>query len=566
MSDQSEPGKGKSSASLFSLNESAALAFAEIAEYLELKGENPFKIKAYVKASRVLRDLEEDLDEISERGHLQSIPGVGKAIADKLEAFLETGTIPQLEELKLEIPQGLREIASLPGLGAKKTLLLHKELGVASLSELLLACQEERVEKVKGFSKKSQQKILDLAEKAAVAEVVFVKSRLEEWGARTLESVAGLEGLEQALVVGKVRRKEPSSDRLEILLLGSDPQVLEEALSSYLQQAATAGRREEGGWLVRHPSGCPVYFYVSSSLAGGAEILRRTGPESFVAAFAERATGFSQAGDETSFFAESGVGYVAPELRHRPDPWTLTALLEEAQIKGNLHAHSTWSDGQHSLPEMLTEAVHRNHAFYGVTDHSRSLVIANGLTIERLLAQGGEIESLRSGYPSLSVFKSVECDILEEGELDYPDEVLQTLDYVVAAVHSFFHLSRERMTERLLRGIAHPKVKVLAHPTGRKVGRREGYEADWETLFRACAAGRVALEINASPWRLDINEDLLELANGLGCLISINTDAHSIDEFDHLRHGVDMARRAALDPGRVVNTWSVDRLRSWFDE
>ncbi|MFA5504960.1 MAG: PHP domain-containing protein [Vulcanimicrobiota bacterium] len=557
----SDNQKGKQSASLFSLNESASEAFSQIAQYLELQGENPFKIKAYVKASRVLRDLEEDLNAISKRGELKSIPGVGAAIADKLEAFLATGSIPQLEALKKEIPAGLVEVASLPGLGAKKTVALHKELGISSLRDLQAACLEERLETVKGFSKKSQSKYLELVEKALASSVIFVKSRLEEWGVQTCDRLAEVAGVRSVLVVGAVRRRAPFSDRLEILLLCDNLEAARQEVLGRTSGDEVATLPQGDDLILSHPSGCPIHLLFRPATNPGWEILSCTGPEPFVAGLKPMT-----AASEEEIFQQQGLAFVAPELREHEAPWSVGPLLEESQVKGNLHTHTTWSDGKHSLAEMVAEAGRRGHEYFGVSDHSRALVIANGLTIERLQEQGAEIRALDSTLPNIRVFRSVECDILEDGTLDYPSQVLDGLDYVVAAVHSFFHLDSESMTKRLLEGTRHPRVRVLAHPTGRRLDRRDGYTADWEQVVAACAERRVAVEINANPWRLDLSEELLRLAMEKGCLISINTDAHSLAEFDNLRHGVDMARRVGLDPDRVVNTWPLVRLRSWFEE
>ena len=555
----SKDQKGKHDASLFSLNESAAQAFSQIAQYMELKGVNPFKIKAYIKALRVLRDLEEDLDVISNRNELRSIPGVGKAIADKLESFLETGKIPQLEELKEEIPAGLVLVSSLPGLGAKKTVLLHKELGVSSLQDLKDACLEERVETVKGFSKKSQSKFLGLVEKALQSNVTFVKSRTEEWGRQTCERLVGLSGLDRAVVVGRVRRRCPFSDKIEILLICHDVEAARQDVLHRMSQGANAAQDTEDGLVLSHPSGCPIHIYFHGTDNAGWEMMRRTGPQEFLEKLGE-----VEAANEEDAFAKLGRPFVTPELRELEDPWDVGQLLQVDHLNGNLHAHTTWSDGADTLDEMVAEARRRGHQFFGVSDHSRSLVIANGLTIDRLRQQGQDIRKLDNELSDIKIFRSVECDILEKGELDYPDDVLDELDYVVAAVHSFFHLDKEAMTYRLLQGISHAKVRVLAHPTGRRLTKRDGYSADWEQVFAACAKKGVALEINASPWRLDISEELLRLAIDLGCLISINTDAHSVAEFDYVRHGVDMARRVALHPDCVINTWSAEKLAGWF--
>jgi DNA polymerase (family 10) len=293
-----------------------------------------------------------------------------------------------------------------------------------------------------------------------------------------------------------------------------------------------------------------------------------TGPAEFVDHVAGRLGGFAWEGSsETALLDELRLSHMVPEVRHQRHLWSVTSarLLSTVQIQGNLHAHSTDSDGQSDLEAMAQEARRRGHSYYGATDHSRSLVIANGLTIERLLQQNQRIRESNERSGDFTIFSGSECDILEEGDLDYPSEVLDHLDYVVVAVHSFFHLDREAMTARLLKGIAgHPKVKILAHPTGRMLTRRDGYEADWKAVFAACAERGVAVEINANPWRLDISEKHLELALAEGCLITINTDAHSLEEFDNHYHGVDMARRGAVPPERVINTWPADQLREWF--
>jgi DNA polymerase (family X) len=568
MSLQSDTQEGKSSTSLFALNESAAEAFAEIANYLQIKGENPFKIKAYLTASKVLRSLEEDLEDLCLRGELRSIDGVGKAIADKLEAFITTGSIPQLDALKEEIPPGLVEIAALPGLGAKKTTQLHQELGVCDLRELRQALREEKVEGLKGFSSKSQAKLLVLVEKALDSEPTFLKSRLEEWGRQTIERLAGVTRLVEVHVVGGVRRKSPESSNLELLLVCEDTAAARQDVESRLAENGSRFEERDGSLVLFHPSGCPISLHFCPAAEGGPATILHTGPADFVTRLKEHA-GVHQlpaAGDEASLFRQLGVASVPPELRHQPDPWALAQrkLLTVGDLRGNLHAHSTYSDGQNSLREMVETAQESGHEYFGITDHSRSLVIANGLTIERLREQSTEVRALNTELNDFQVFAGSETDILEDGSLDYPDEVLQELDYVVAAVHSFFHLDSRRMTERLVRGLSHPKVRVLAHPTGRLLTRREGYHADWKIVFAHCASRHIALEVNASPWRLDISDDLLDLARHMGCLIAINTDAHSVSEFDRVVHGVDMARRSAFEADSVVNTWTVDRLRGWF--
>lgn len=567
----------KGASSLFSLNERAAQAFAEIGEYLELTGGDKFKVRAYVKAASVLRHLEADLEELALAGQLQKIPGVGKAIAEKLEHFVKHGTIPMLEELRAQIPAGLLVISGLPGLGPKKTSQLNKELGIGDLAELRQALLDGKVAELKGFTAKTQQKLLDEVEKALARTPTFIKGRLEDWAEQTAERLRDLPGLMEIHIAGELRRKLPEADGIDLLLVCLDPVATRTALCGRLlqenvpfleQERIFGGDRPLPVLQLSHPSGCPIRLVITGTEHAAWDLLVLTGPQEFVDRVASKLDATPWEGlTEHDLLEQVELAGLVPEIRHRRELWSSAPveLLSLVQIQGNLHAHSTDSDGTSDLEEMASEARRRGHSYYGVTDHSRSLVIANGLTCERLLAQNARIAAYNAKVGDFVLFSGSECDILEDGSLDYPAEVLDRLDYVVVAVHSFFHLDTEAMTQRLLKGLsAHPRVKVLAHPTGRLLTRREGYTADWKRVFELCAERRIAVEINSNPWRLDVSEELLDLAVNQGCLISINTDAHSLAEFDYHRHGVDMACRGAVAPSRVVNTWSAEQLKEWF--
>ncbi len=553
---------------VFPTNDRAALAFSEIAEYLELRGENRFKIKAYVKAASVLRQLETDLASLRERDALETIPGVGKAIAEKLESFLEHGTIPLLEELRAEIPVGLLAVSNLAGLGPKKTALLHKELGVTSLDDLREALSTDKVSELKGFSKRMQEKLLLEVERAADRVPTYLKSQAEKWSQQILESLKDLVAVENVSVVGEVRRKVPETTQIDILVVTSACEQTEKALAERLESEKTDFVVGDGSFELQHPSGCPVKVSLCLPSDAPWEMMNLTGPPELVDHIKalSQTSDQNQPTDETSMLNYFGIINTAPEVRHRQDLWSSVPveLIEVSHILGNLHAHSTDSDGQESFEAMVSEALRRGHSYYGVTDHSRSLVIANGLTVERLLEQAQRVKTWNQAHHDFDLFMGNECDILEDGTLDYPDDVLEQLDYVVGAVHSMFHLDGRTMTDRLLRGLQHPKVKIWAHPTGRLIGKREGYVADWKVVFDHCAKHEVAIEINANPRRLDLSESLLDLAVDAGCFIAINTDAHSLGEFANLRHGVDMARRAGLSKDRVINTWPAERLKTWF--
>lgn len=570
-------GTEKGASSLFSLNERASQAFLEIAEYLELSGENKFKVRAYVNASAVLRQLEDDLQDLFERGELVSIPGVGKAIAEKLAHFLTHGTIPLLEELRAQIPPGLVAISGLPGLGPKKTALLNKELGVGDLLELRQALTDGRVVELKGFTSRTVSRLIDDVERALSRVTTYVKSRIESWSEQTQDRLRDLPGLLEIHQSGLLRRKSPEPTSLDLLLVCLDPgrtraalcaRLLEENIPFSEDEKMMAGERPLSLLTMAHPTGCPIHLTITGMEYAAWDLLVATGPQDFADHVATRLDSVPWEGaSEGEMLEHLRLSHLVPEIRHRRELWDSTSvdLLSLVQVQGNLHAHSTDSDGTSDLQEMAQEARNRGHSYYGVTDHSPSLVIANGLSADRLRAQNQRIKAINAASGDFTLFSGTECDILEDGALDYPSEVLDLLDYVVVAVHSHFQLDAQAMTERIMAGVAgHPRVKILAHPTGRLLTRRDGYTADWKRVFELCARREVAVEINANPWRLDISEELLELALEAGCLIAINTDAHSLAEFDNHRHGVDMARRGAVPPDRVVNTWSTERLREWF--
>lgn len=562
---------------LFSLAQRVAQAMTETADYLELTEESRFRIAAYRKASAALQDLHEDLAQVVAEGRVQKIPGVGKGMAFNVEHFLAHGTIPLLEELKAKLPEGLLEVAEVPGVGPKKTIQLFNELGVSSLEAFRQALEAGRVPGLKGFTERSAQKLLIEVQRLLARPRTYLKDDRESWASAACSILSSLPKAVACFEVGQVRRKAVEAPDVELLLVSNEWEVTRKALVESLALEGLqikVGERSSstgGGVLfveVRHPSGCPIRIFLGKTNEAARLLLILTGPESFVEHVRGRYGGQLPEGfDEAHLLEKVGLQSMVPEIRHHEELLgsQRVDLLSTVGIQGNLHTHTTDSDGHSDLDDVVREAKIRGHAYLGITDHSRSLGVANGLSVERLLAQSERIKRLQATGGDLKVFSGTECDILENGELDYPCEILERLDYVVIAIHSYFQLGPHEMTERLLHAIgAHPKVKILAHPTGRLLTRREGYAAQWGKVFQACADHDVAVEINAHPWRLDLSDDLLELAVNKGCLISINTDAHRLEEFDYHRHGVDVARRGAVPPARVVNTWPLERLEAWF--
>lgn len=567
----------KGGGSLFSLGERVALTFEETVRYLELSGEGKFRIAAYQKAAHALRNLEEDLWDVVEQGRLTDIAGIGKSMASNINCYIETQTIPLLEELKQQYPADLLQLTTIAGLGVKKILQLYRELDIKGLEDLKSALESELVSKLKGFTLKGEAKLLVDVEKALSRKPSFLKDEREEWAHSLSGQLRDLPFLHGMHAVGALRQRLPEAPAIELMLVSSDEQSTVSSLLERLKreriEATTENRRLEGGIdlilvCFHHPSGCPVLIWICPRRFAAWGLLTLSGPLEFVRYLKDKlASEELEEEDEETLLARARLTHMLPEVRHRQELWQAVRLdlLSVVNIQGNLHTHSTDSDGKQSFVEMAAEARRRGHSYLGISDHSRSLHVANGLSIERLEQQIKDIRAIDSKSGAFSLFAASECDILEDGSLDYPAEVLDRLDYAIIAVHSFFHLSYESMTARILKALSsHAKVKILAHPTGRLIGKREGYQADWDKIFTACAAQEVAVEINAHPWRLDLSEELLDLALDKGCLISINTDAHSLEGFDMLPHGVDMARRAAVAPRRVINTWSPERLRAWF--
>lgn len=561
-------GERKGACSLFSLEERTASAFREYASYLELQGESSFKIKAYLKAAKSVSVLDLELAHFAEQGTVESIPGIGKALAEKISQLYRNGSIRQLEVFRDDYGPGLLEVMSLPGLGAKKTLFLHSELGVRDLDSFAEALRSGSVASLKGFSVKSQEKLLAAVECKLQEPKVYLKSHLEDW-AQTLSSTA-LSWPEVSAVktVGTVRRLCPVGERLELLLCSPSIEDLKLRLSHLGGDALDSADQSMVKFL--HPSGCPIWFHLCPEFPSARTLVRLTGPSEYWERVRAELGELSDENlsDEAPWLSTLDLPYLPPELRHREELWTtgLSRELHFADMGGSFHNHTTASDGSHSILEMSQAAKELGHRFLGISDHSRSLTIAGGLSEEELLAQNEDISQLREETHFLGLFSSTECDILADGSLDYPPDTLARLDYVVVAVHSHFQQSKSDMTARLLRGIDSSKVRILAHPTGRILTGRAGYEADWETVFTKCRELKVAVEINASPWRLDVSEELLDLAVELGCLLAVSPDAHSMQELRLLRHGYDMLLRSKAQPEQIVNLWSLADLRAWFEK
>ena len=563
-------------------NAEVATAFEEMADLLEIEGANPFRVRAYRFAARTLRDLPAEVGEMVAKGEdLTSLPGIGDDLAGKIKEILATGTAAALEAQRKRVPATLTELLRIPGLGPKRVKTLAHELKIRSLSELQTAAQAGRVRTLAGFGEKTEQHILDalatrLAEAPRVQRAVAIPS------AEAL--VAYLEqssGVSRVIAAGSYRRGLETIGDLDILVTAPAGRTVMDRFVAYqeVRDVLAHGATKSS---VRLQSGLQVDLRVVPQDSYGAALLYFTGSKAHNVVLRQLAQqrglklneygvfrGDKPVAGETeeSVYASLGLPWIPPELREgrgeidAAKAGRLPHLVDLQDLKGDLHAHTRATDGRNSLPEMAEAARLRGLRYFAITDHSRRLTMAKGLDSARLLQQIEAIDRLNATLSGITILKGIEVDILEDGSLDLPDEVLGRLDLVVGAVHSRFNLSNRRQTERIMKAMDHPHFSILAHPSGRLIGRREPYEVDMLGIIRKARERRCFLEINAHPERLDLTDIHCRMAKDEGVLLAVNTDAHSMLDLENARFGVGQARRGWLEKTDVLNTRSYAELR-----
>lgn len=571
-----------------------AAILAEIGTLLELQGENAFRCNAYHNAARAVQQLEEDLGDLVRAGRLTSVPGIGETLRDKITTLVNTGRLPFYDDLKAKVPPGLIQMLRIPGLGPKKVKALHDQLQIDSLDKLEAACRTGQVAKLKGFGARTQDKILEgiafldqIGNRVRLDQALLVADALVE-GLRDLPGVRRLE------VCGSIRRRKETIKDIDILVTADDPTTVMDRFvhlpgviqvtghgptkSSIIVQKVTAsGTRLTMNADLRIVSEeqfpFALHYFTGSKEHGIAMRVRaiRAGLKlnEYELAGEDRSIPCT---DEADLFRALGLDCIPPELREdtgemtAAETHTLPQLIEAGDIKGLFHNHTVYSDGVNTVEEMARAAKALGLSYLGIGDHSQSLTVANGLSPERVRRQHAEIDAVNKQFRGMRVFKGTECDILPDGSLDYDDELLATFDYVVASVHSHFHLTRDEMTARIIRAIRHPRVTMLGHSTGRLLLRRDGYQVDLEAVLEAAAEAGTMVEINADPHRLDLDWVHCKRARALGVLLVINPDAHSTGGLRNYLFGVDVARRGWLEKKDVFNTRSTAEVAKWFAE
>ncbi len=540
-------------------NKEIAKTFQFLGEIMELHGENPFKIRSYQNAYLTLRKLDTPLSEMDDAA-IAGIKGVGAAIAGKIRELLDTGKMATLEKYKDMTPPGVQEMLKIPGFGPKKIVTIWKDLGIENVGELRYAVNENRLIELKGFGKKTQDDLKQKLEYYARSKDKFHYATLEAEANELLPKLQ--QRLPNALVAltGAIRRRCNILDRIELLIAfdgGLDAIFLADLLvqqksNDHIIYALTTNE-------------FPVTIYHCGTNEFGSKQFRYTAAQPFLDAFIQRMPGldFKSLPDERMVFEKAGMAFIEPELREGAEAIDLAiqhqlpALIENADIQGVIHAHSTYSDGLHTLREMALYAKSKGYAYLGITDHSKSAFYANGLQAERLLQQWAEIDELNQELAPFRIFKGIESDILNDGSLDYPDDLLRQFDFIIASIHSNLRMDEEKATNRLLKAIENPYTTMLGHPTGRLLLSREGYPINHQKVIDACSDHGVAIELNANPYRLDLDWNWIPYALSRGVKICINPDAHSREGIHDIHFGVLSARKGGLTRDTCLNTASV---------
>ncbi len=580
-------------------NAEIADIFSRMARLLEFRGENPFKIAAYEKAARSIKRLETDLNSTYQEGRLSRVPGVGKAIEDKIEEMLTTGTFEAYERTVAEIPPGVIEIMDISGIGPKTAKVLYERLAIASIGDLIKAAEEHRIRRLPRMGPKQEERILRAA-RSRVQSSDFRRTPLAVATAiarQITEELSYSPYISKVVPAGSLRRRKETVGNIDLIALSDEP---EKAIDAFMHAGKVAKEPEtwdtdEGNThaAIIYEGNIRVDLYVGPANNCGSLMQYLTGSKEHNIHLHEvaRARGYSISRNgmiyqgkhieneksdngvagfatEAALYGFLGLEYMPPEIREDRGEieagleGRLPALIERKDIKGDLHVHSRWSDGRNTIEELALHAVGLGYEYIAVTDHSPSTGIANGLSEERLLEHIREIEDINEKMEGIRLLSGTECDILSDGRLDYSNRILEGLDIVIAAVHAGLEQDRKSMTKRVIAALENEHVDILAHPTGRKFGKRSGYDIHMEEVMQAAFDNDKVLEINSSPSRLDLNDMHARMAKEMGVKIAINTDTHSLANFDNIAYGIDVARRAWLEPVDVVNTRGLKEIGS----
>lgn len=565
----------------------------DVADLLEIMGANPFRIRAYRNAAQTVADHGTPLRRMVEQGRdLTELPAIGKDMAGHIRALLDTGELPLLEELSREVPVSLIELMRLPGLGAKRARKLWEELGIETIGDLEAAARAGHIESLAGFGKKTQEKILVSIERYRSRVGRTKLGDADKHVVPLLDYMRANPHVDRIDVAGSYRRRKETVGDIDILAITESPAIVSQHFAAYpeIKKVESAGETRS---TVMLRSGLQVDLRIVPPESYGAAMQYFTGSKEHnvklrtkavalglrvseygvfrggddAAEAGDRWAGERIAGeDEAGVYEAVGVRWIPPELRENRGEIEAAAarelpdLIELQDIRGDLQMHSTWSDGHESIEQMLCACLSRGYEYFAITDHSKALAMTGGLDAAKLREQWDEIAELQARYPDIHILRGMEVDILADGSLDLEDEMLEALDLVLVSVHSRFDLPADQQTARIVNAIQHPEVNIIGHPTGRQINRRDPIECDLDAIFECAAENSVAVEINAHPDRLDLNDVHVVQASAHGCSFVISTDAHHATDLDLMSYGVEQARRGWLEKRHVINTLAHSEL------
>jgi DNA polymerase (family X) len=552
--------------------------FNKVADLLEIKGANPFRVRAYRNAARTIGSLSKSVaDLIAEDRPLTDFSGIGKDLAEKIEEIVKTGTLSQLKGLEKDLSPGLHDLLRIPGLGPKKVKTLYEELGIDDLPSLKKAARDQKIRDLEGFGARTEASILAEIERHSWGKLRTKWVIAEEIARSYVDYLQKDNSVKDITVAGSYRRGQETVGDLDILVTVKRGSDIMAHFVNYEDVDRIISRGETRSSVVLR-TGLQVDLRAVPQVAYGAALHYFTGSKAHNIAVRklgqkkslkineygvfkndERRAGKT----EKDVFKQVDLPYIEPELREdrgeiqAAQKNRLPDLIELADIRGDLHVHTNETDGRDTLEDMVSAAQEKEYAYLAISNHSQHVGIARGLDRKRLARQIEKIDRLNTKNGNFVILKAIEVDILKDGSLDLPDDILKELDVVIGAVHSDFRLSRQKQTERILRAMDNPVFNILAHPSGRLINAREPYEVDLERLIEAAAEHGCFMELNAHPDRLDLNDVFCKTAKDLGVKIAVSTDAHSVDSLDHMRLGIHQARRGWLEADDVLNT------RSW---
>lgn len=562
--------------------ESIIQSLRELAHYLELDGENPFKIRSYLKSAEILEHTQEPIEVLIESGTLRNLEGIGEAIEKKILAWYHDEPVPALEKVRSKYPSSLLELFSVQSLGAKRIRSLFDNLQIKNLDELYQACIEGKVSALTGFNKKIENKIIESIDLLKQWKGQFLLSQGFDTANKIIAKLENILGRDNIHIAGSLRRYEETIQNINLLSITEDKETVKRNLFALFPN------KIEENLMSSVRLKCfdiPVLINFSDNDDLGTQLVLNTGSKDFVDLLIQHCkqnnlclsqqglfnySGVSiKSNTEEKFFKSIGLPYLPPELRNTYDDMdsvykNANSLVKPEDIQGIIHCHTLYSDGRNSISELAEYCIRRGFHYIVICDHSQSAGYANGLSIENIKKQHEEIDRLNSIYKPFQILKGIECDIKSDGSLDYPDEILDSFDVVIGSIHNKLDMDKSTATRRLLKAIENPHLDILGHISGRLLLSRKGYPLDIDTLLKACSENNVSIEINANPQRLDIDWKNIYKSKKYNVKYTISVDAHSIEGIEDVIYGVYIARKGILRPDEILNCNNFEDFKNWF--